>query len=307
MKKTAIVMLLLMALMLMCSADAVGWSGYVASNTTSWQISRHSENITMDISGHVDGRVSAVERNGRLLSSYASYFKDVSVNDADVAERTAAHEGTYTSEDLFKLRSRVSSSGYELTKDAGSLIWVAEFYGSSPLKMNSSRSLEYSGLGINDREFVNNAGDSIRESSLYSPEFSKQEHFNLSQRGMNATILATNYSILSAILDENKELDYGLDLHSTGIADLSFKHTGRDYQLKSGDYAPLSESEERYVGDYRITRHLRMKSNYTLEKVEDDSYLPCCSGGYAAMNPRDRSSKSWGSVFDCTCFKIKGA
>jgi hypothetical protein len=304
MQKTVIVMLLLAALIGWASAE--GWGGYVTTNTSSWQISRHSENITMDISGYVEGTVSPVECRGRVLSPYAYYLKDVSLNGADIKERTAAYQGMYKAEDVFKLRSRISSVGYELTKPAGTSVWTAEFYADWPVKMNSSRSIDYIGRNINDREYIGNGEDNVRESFLYNMKFTKEQHFNLSARSLNATIFATDDQILNAYLDENKDLDYGLDVHSTGIADLGFKQSSRSYQVESGSYAPLSESEERYVGDYHITRKLAMKSNYSINKEEADSWLPCCSNGWANMNPLDQVGHSAESVFDCTCFKTKG-
>lgn len=303
MQKNVIVMLLLAALIGCVSAES--WTGQVITNASSWQISRHSSNLTMDISGYVEGTISPVERQGRVLSPYAYYSKDVAANGAEIKERTAAYQGKYTAEELLNMRSRISSVGYELYKPAGTSIWTVEFYADWPISINSSRSIDYIGRNINDQEFIGNGEDNVGATFLYNMKLSKEENFNLSSRNLNATIIATDEQILSAQLDEIKKIDYGLNVHSTGIADLKFKQASSQYMVESGDYAPLSEDEERYVGDYKIIRQIKMQANHTWEKLEDDKWLPCCSNGWAEMPSLDKIGHSAESVFDCTCYKPK--
>jgi hypothetical protein len=58
------------------------------------------------------------------------------------------------------------------------------------------------------------------------------------------------------------------------------------------------------VGDYNIVKDIRMKSRFDLDKKED-SWLPCCFGGYSSMNPLDQKGiKSAQGVFDCSCFDV---
>ena len=299
MHKRLYIMLLLAALIGCVSAES--WTGQVITNTSSWQIARHSINMTMDISGYVEGTISPVERQGRVLSPYAHYSKDVAGNGALIKERTAASQGKYRAEELLKMRSRISSVGYEFDKPSGTPIWTVEFYADWPVFINSSRSIDYIGQNINDKEFIGNGEDNVGATFLYNMLLSKEEHFNISSKSLNATIIATNESILSANLDEIKDIDYGLKVHSTGIADLKFKQSGSQYLVESRAYAPLSENEERYVGDYNIIRKIGMKSNHTREKLEDDNWLPCCSNGWANMLPSDKIGHSAESVFDCTC------
>jgi hypothetical protein len=138
---------------------------------------------------------------------------------------------------------------------------------------------------------------------LYNIKLTKEQNFNFSSQSLNTTIIATDEQILRAELDEEKEIDYKLNVHSTGIADLKSKQSGSHYLVGSGNYELLSENEERYVGDYSIIRNIRMRANHTREKFEDDKWLPCCSDGWAGMTPRDKIGHSAESVFDCTCFK----
>jgi len=296
--------IVLILAVLIGGVSAESWTGQVITNASSWQISRHSTNLTMDISGYVYGTISPVDRGGRMLSPYAHYSKDVAANGVDIKERTAAYQGMYTAEEVLKMRSRISSAGYELDKPAGTPIWTVEFYSDWPVLINSSRSIDYIGRNINDREFIGNGEDYIGAAFLYNMKLAKEQHFNLSSRSLNATVIVTDEGILNARLDENKDIDYGLKAHSTGIADLKFKQFSSMYQLESGEYAPLSESEERYVGDYNITRKIKMRSNYTWDKPEEDTWLPCCSDGWAGMTPPGKIGHSAESVFDCTCFKF---
>ena len=301
MNKIVYVMLLLAALIGCVSAES--WTGQVITNTTSWQISRQSTNLSMNISGYVEGTISPVEHRGRVLSPYAYYSKDIAANGAKIKERTVAYQGKYDAEEQLKMRSEVSSAGYEISKPAGTSIWTIEFYSNWPLFINSSRSINYIGQNINERELIDNGEDNVGATFLYGTKLSKEENFKLLTKRLNATITATDDKILNAELDEDKHLDYGLNVHSTGIADLKSKQSGSRYMIGSGNYEILSENEERYVGDYNISRKIRMISDYDREKYEDDKWLPCCSEGWTDMNPLDKIDHSAESVFDCTCFR----
>jgi len=301
MHKSLYVILLLAVLT--SGAAAESWSGYLTTNTTSWQISRHGINLTMDMSSLVDGTISPVERRGRVLSPYASYSQNVGANGAVIKERTSALQGKYVAEDLLKMRSRVLSVGYELDKPAGTNVWTAEFYSNWPVTINSSRRLDYIGRNINNKEYIANGEDSVEANFLYNLKLTKEQQMNLSARSLNATVIATDDAILRADLFENKEIDYRLESHSTGIADLAFKQSDSRYSTDAGSYLPAALSEERYSGDYNIVRKIHMRSNYSSEKHEDDMWLPCCSSGWEEMYSRDKAEHSAASIFDCTCFK----
>ncbi|HOV82941.1 MAG TPA: hypothetical protein PLQ01_09750 [Methanothrix sp.] len=48
-----------------------------------------------------------------------------------------------------------------------------------------------------------------------------------------------------------------------------------------------------------------MRSNYSIEKREDDMWLPCCSSGWADMSSKYKVGHSADSVFDRTCFEAE--
>jgi len=62
--------------------------------------------------------------------------------------------------------------------------------------------------------------------------------------------------------------------------------------------------DEDYRGTYYITKNMSHEDVNTLVRSADD-WLPCCSGGFADMNPLDKKTfKSATGIFDCTCFKV---
>lgn len=301
MQRLVITMLLIGVLV--CCVSAESWSGYVATNNSSWQISRQSSNLTSDISGYVEGIVSPVEYRGRTISPYAHYSKDVSINDVKVKERTAARQGRYKAEELLKMQSNLSSNpGYTIDKSAGTSKWIIEFYQDWPLSINSSRSIDYIGQNINEMEYISNGPDSISSSYLYNIKLTNERNLDLSTSNLNATVFATNENILSVSVDEDIKINYELNSHSTGIADLKFKQSGGDYLMKTGEYNPQLMGEERYVGDYNITRRLQIRENHTRKRLPD-SWLPCCYQGWKDLNSMDKKGHSAEAVFDCNCFK----
>jgi hypothetical protein len=60
----------------------------------------------------------------------------------------------------------------------------------------------------------------------------------------------------------------------------------------------------------RIRGELPHKKNMNLytdsdEKEMEDSWLPCCEGGFSDLNYEDsRTFKSAKGIFDCTCFNV---
>lgn len=61
--------------------------------------------------------------------------------------------------------------------------------------------------------------------------------------------------------------------------------------------------DEDYLGTYTITKKMSKVFRYYWEQ-NVDQWLPCCTGGFADLNPSDmRPLKSAKGVFDCTCVK----
>ncbi len=194
-------------------------------------------------------------------------------------------------------------------KPAGTDLYTIEYENEKwPVFIKGSRTLAYSGLGINDRDFQGNSGDFVGASFLYNRELSKEQRTVMWLQKMNATVLATDESIFLAEFKPTKYLGYQIKANITGIADLSYRFRDSQYDVKHQDYPALSMGEERYYGTYDLERKINMKSVFEISNDTDDeaeSWLPCCYGGWKDMTPFDK--KGFGaaakSVFDCTCYK----
>ncbi len=70
----------------------------------------------------------------------------------------------------------------------------------------------------------------------------------------------------------------------------------------------LCEGEERYYGNYDLSRKIEMRSVFKKSNDTDDevdSWLPCCNGGWNDLMYFDKTGFGTGAkgVFDCTCYK----
>ena len=69
---------------------------------------------------------------------------------------------------------------------------------------------------------------------------------------------------------------------------------------------PLIEIEEDYMGSYHFEKNMTL-SMVEEEEEKEDSWLPCCQGGFSDMNNMDaKALQSAKGIFDCTCFKVPG-
>jgi hypothetical protein len=283
-------------LALISSANAVSWSGSVKTDSDAWSITRESSNLSFTYEQSVHGQISPVDYRGRTLSPYHSFYEDVLLNDVGVKERTSALQGSYSSEELLSLKSSTTDSvNSTIYKPAGSDVYTIDFYETWPVKLSYSKSMNYSGKGINNREFVGNNHDYVGANFLYNHEFSKERSLNMRLERMNATILATDDAIDYGEVKATRDTQYRLQSHSTGIANFKWRQVGTEDEI-------LNAGDEQFVGVYDIAKNIRMKSRFDTIQKEDD-WLPCCSGGFFSMTPADqRPFKSSKGVFDCTCY-----
>lgn len=298
---------LVLLLFIVAEVDADSWAGSVNTTKDYWSIHRTSSNISFSLEQSVKGTVSPVTvQGGRVLRPYGSYYEDVNLNDVRLRQRTAAHEGSYSSEERLKLKSNTSAVNLRINKPAGTDIYTIDFYENWPVSLSASRTVEYSGEGINDREFAGNNLDYFGANMLYNKEFSKEMSVNMSLKSMNATILANDYNIFSAERKSTRALDLQLKAHTSGIADISYLQSGSQYEFgPTPKYEVLNELDERYVGVYDITKKVSMRSVFTrINLTEGEEWLPCCSGGFFDMPQwEQKARKSEAGIFDCTCSK----
>jgi len=300
MKSRSFLILLLALVALLPIAYSASWSSTVSTNSGSWSIFRQSENLSFDYSQSVQGQISPVDYRGRSLSPYHSYYKDLNVNDVRLKERTAALQGSYSSEEQLLLKSSINNSvNMTIVKPAGSDVYTIDFYEKWPVKLSYAKSMNYSGKEINNREFVGNNKDYVGANFLYNHEFSEERSLNMSLERMNATILATDEAIDLGEVKATRDTQYKLQSHSTGIANFKWRQVGTEDEI-------LNAGDERFVGVYDIAKNIRMKSRFNTI-LKEDEWLPCCSGGFFSMNPFDQKAlKSAKGIFDCTCYTPPG-
>ena len=291
-RKVIIVSLLLSALILSAHAERI--TATVGTNNTDWSITRQSDSIKFDYSQYVQGSISPVEYRGRSLEPYHSSYEEVDVNDLRLRARTSARKGDYASEGLILLRAdSANSSEFVLSIENGT--FIGEFVEEWPAILRSSKSLRYSGQGINSREYAGNNLDYAGSSLLYNNELSKDSGIDMLITRMNATVrgisLAPNDTVLSAQFMPTKETHYSITMSSTGIADFKYGFSSPNAELKKLIYPMASEGEERYYGDYNITRSIHMKSDFPRYGEEDD-WISCCSAGVYEIGLPERKGLS---------------
>ena len=291
----------------------VYWSSHVDTNSSHWSIYRESSNISFNLSSSVEGKISPVESRYRSLHPYQSYYEEVGTNDVRLRQRTNALEGSYKSTDEIMMQSTVYQNDIDILVDKpiGTEIYEIEYKNEQwPVFIKAGRTLVYSGQQINDRDFEGNNGDFVGANFLYNHELSKEQRSVIWLQMMNATVLATNDTILSAEFKPTKYLGYQIQAKTTGIADLSYRLRDSQYDVKHQNYPALSEGEERYYGTYDLARKIEMRSVF--EKSDDTdadefsgySWLPCCSSGWGDMSIPDQKGFGTGAkgIFDCTCY-----
>jgi len=297
-----IMVLLAIALLFIPFTNAVTWTGSVNTTYDYWSITRQSQNLSFSNDEYVKATVSAIHGpKGRILGSYSSYFENINLDDVKSKERIAAHEGYYSFEELSNVYSAVSPITLTIDKPAGTDIYTINFEENWPVWLNASRSIQYSGKSINDREFAGNDLNFVKSDMLYNKEFTKDLVEKMSLTGMNATILANDDHIFSAERDANMSLNLNLTAHTSGIADMKYLRSGPQYRAgPTPRYQVLSEGEDRYVGVFDITKRFQMKSVFCSYNTSSDDWLPCSCLGWDSMPIHDQRYHSAKDFFDCT-------
>ncbi|MFZ2471583.1 MAG: hypothetical protein WAW52_06530 [Methanothrix sp.] len=283
---------------LIFAAQGATWSGSVKTDSGSWSIYRESSNLSFICEQSVQGTISPVEYRYGILSPYHSKYEDMMVNDVGIRERTSAMQGSFSSEEELSLKSHINNSvNLTIYKPSGTDVYTIDFYEKWPVNFSYVTSMSYAGKEINNLQFVGNNHDYVAANFLYNHEFSKEQNLNMSLERVNATIFATDEAIDVSEVKATRDTKYNLKTHSTGIADFKWGQVDTDNEITNA-------GNERFVGVYDIVKNIHMKSRFDFNRNED-SWLPCCSGGYLTMNPLDQKSlKSARGVFDCSCFDV---
>jgi hypothetical protein len=302
---------LLAMLAFLSSSNADYWSSYVSTNTSTWSIYRQSDNVSFNLSSSIEGNVAPIEIRGRIVEPVQSYYAEVEENDVRLSQRTSAQEGYYKSDEIIRLRSRnVETVDISYSKPSGTDVYTFSFEEFWPVSLISSRTLEYSGRRINNRDIEINNKDFVGSNILYSTNLSMDRKTVMWLNRLNATVLATDDAILLAEFLPQKYLGYLTNMHTTGIMDLTYKQISSQFDAKRRNYPAIGEGTERYYGTYDLARRIEIRSIF--EKTNDTggeeysgySWLPCCNDGWNDMEhsyQKNFGTKTSG-VFDCTCY-----
>lgn len=271
-QKVIIILLLLSASIYAAHAEKITVS--VGTNSTSWTVSRDSESLKFNYTQYVNGSISPVEYRGRSISPYYSRYEEVDVNDIRLRDRTSALEGSYASEIQIVLEADTTEAS-ELNFSHENGTYSFQFTEEWPAILRSSKSIRYSGEGINSREYAGNNFDYAGSSLLYNKELFKHSSIDMLITRMNATAQTTNDTVLSAEFMPEKKMYYDISTYTRGIADLKYGFSSPSAELKQGSYPLASEGMERYYGPYNISRSIHMRSKFPQYEA-DDKWLLCC-------------------------------
>jgi hypothetical protein len=308
-----LLILLIAVLALLSSANAVFWSSNLDTNSTHWSIYRESSNFSFSLTGLVEGKISPVEARGRILHPYQAHYAELGSNEVLLRTRTNSKEGSYKSIDELTMESTVNPDQIDIfvDKTVGSDIYTIEYKNEKwPVFLKSKRIIDYTGSQINDRDFQANNGDYASSNFLYNRDLFKDKLSVMWLQRLNATVLATNDSILLAEFEATKYLGDQIIANTTGIADISYGLRDFRYDVKHNTYPYGIIGEERYYGDYNISRKIEMRSMFARNNnTEDDDYswLPCCDSGWNDIivdcSRLDGFGTSEKEIFDCACFR----
>lgn len=141
--------------------------------------------------------------------------------------------------------------------------------------------------------------------------------------GDNATVLKASFDQVQALNKEMKTIASGTGAYEDATSSTSFAGS-MDLNVvfngtgQIGAYVgPLNEKhpdiltdryylvDDYYRGAFTISNKMKIGYKATVSKVEDE-WLPCCWGGWASMNIKDKESfpVDVNRVFNCTCFSV---
>lgn len=155
----------------------------------------------------------------------------------------------------------------------------------------NSKKISYQGPGIRTRESHENNGD-IMASSVDSRGLDKETLYTtyINRTMIDVEITPTSVNLKQA---SNKSSFYALNLKSIGLTSLDMIRRDASHNL-------ATRVSEDYAGQHNITLKVSM-NDFVNKKLDEEEWLPCCSGGYSDMYKWDRVGLSSDSIFNCAC------
>ena len=215
-------------------------------------------------------------------------YTEINVNDVRMRERISAKEGTLDTEERISLRAEDTTPWEsELTKLQGGQDYLLTVNETWPVSLNTTRTTDYLGRGISDREIFGNNLDYVGSQHLYTTDFRKDRkcELDLKNAWFEALLNDTAKIVIKDIFQPAKTTNYDLDSYSTGLVILKHRHVK--------DRVVAGEGDERYAGTFRIQRHISMGAPGRNETDSEVDWLECCVGS----NSNSTQSKSYESIF----------
>lgn len=248
-----------------------------------------SEDETGWTTGYRRSMTASFELSGFALGdgTYRRYT-EIDVNDVRMRERISAKDGTLDTEERINLHAEdLNATEIELVKSPGGQDYSITVNETWPVSLSVTKSTDYVGRGISDREIFGNNLDYVGSQYLYATDYRKDRtcEMDIKNAWFEALLNDTTDTILRDVFQPAKITDYDLDSYSTGLVILKYKH--------SSDREEAGEGDERYDGTFRIQRHILMESPGRNESESEVDWLECCVG----YNPNFTQSQCYECIF----------
>ncbi|HWQ20374.1 MAG TPA: hypothetical protein VN455_11395 [Methanotrichaceae archaeon] len=240
-----------------------------------------------------------------LLSTDYLHLKNIAHGSGRCSQKSVVHSRQLT-------RYNISSAGFSNTSDSEiklDQVTNATYSPESLIIGRSSRALSFaskwsedtgiknSGMGASMGESIDRATTMSNDISTrlysYSDYWDTDEWVDWDDYGCILRTLSDSYvneSIQSASLKTGSDF--------TGAA--------KFYAVQAIDSPKTARLliDENYLGTFSLTKNMVL-SDRRFRNAHDEGWLPCCSGGWSAMDAHDRLGygASAEGIFDCTCFK----
>ncbi|NMC10052.1 MAG: hypothetical protein GYA39_03620 [Methanothrix sp.] len=307
----AILFLLAFSLLVGLSTATIGYTIDAKVGGSAFHISRLTHNLTFSLDGNISGsgnfsRYSQIKNVAGIKSnerSSAIRGGDLSLNEK---ERLKTIEGPVTI--LLELQSGTKDVTVPDPTDPSRFIvvpLVAEYAKIDideiwPSAYANYKKMSYFGPIVRNSEHYENNGDLVT-TSIDSWKLDKE---SLYRANINRTVIDVDMTPSQVRVDRamNRSSFYALNMESTG----SLTHLGiarkesHSTSKRTNSRDPDILVSEDFAGQHHLTLKISMDES-VLKNREEDSWLPCCSGGYLDMNKADQRGLSSDSIFNCSC------
>jgi hypothetical protein len=281
------------------SEGRIGYDIKATTNSAKWEIHRSTQELTFSLNGSTTG-----------TGNFSKYIRTQNFGGINSAESSYSLSGSLYYKEMTLLKTlegpvsvKTKLVDIEIETPNETKIDLStgdiEIQEQWPTYYANLKQIRYLGPGIRTKEVYENNGDIITN-SLNSWKLNKESLF---KAYTNKTVILVNLTP-SRVYEErfsNKSSTYILNLETTGDH-ASLGVVKKKYFTTERFGRPETESQiyQDYVGDLNTTLKLKVDESIILNPP-DDSWLPCCSGGYFDMIESDRRHLGADEIFNCSC------